>query len=59
MWRQVRGTVQLLGTSDEVDFLHADKHQNFLQVDTIFFDWLGQVCPKYMGIIFTISQGRS
>ena len=21
--------------SDEVDFLHADKHQSFLQVDTI------------------------
>ena len=23
--------------SDEVDFLHADKHQNILQVDTTFF----------------------
>ena len=23
--------------SDEVNFLHADKHQSFLQVDTIFF----------------------
>ena len=22
---------------DEVDILHADKHQSFLQVDTIFF----------------------
>ena len=23
--------------SDEVDFLHADKHLNFLQADTAFF----------------------
>ena len=23
--------------SDEVDFLHTDKHKSFLQVDTIFF----------------------
>ena len=27
--------------SDESDFLHADKHQRFLQVDTIFFVWFG------------------
>ena len=33
--------------SDEVDCLHADKHQSFLQVDTIFFDGFGQACPKY------------
>ena len=25
------------GSDDEVDFLHADKHQNFLQVNTTFF----------------------
>ena len=33
---------------DEVYFLHSDKHQSFLQVDTIFFDGLGQPCPKYL-----------
>ena len=33
--------------SDEVDFLHADKHQSFLQTDTIFFDKFGQAFPKY------------
>ena len=25
----------------------ADKHQSFLQVDTIIFDGFGQACPKY------------
>ena len=34
---------------DEVDFSHDDKHQNFLQVDTIFFDVFGQACTKYPG----------
>ena len=29
--------------SDEVDFLHADKHQNFLKGFYVF----GQVCVKY------------
>ena len=24
--------------SDEVDFLHADKHESFLQIDTMIFD---------------------
>ena len=33
--------------SDEVDFLHSDKHQSFLKIDAIFFDWFGQTCPKY------------
>ena len=28
--------------SDEVDFLHADKHESFLQVDTMIFDGNGQ-----------------
>ena len=27
---------------DEVDFLHADKHQSFLQGDTIIIDGLDQ-----------------
>ena len=31
---------------DEVDFL-PDKHQRFLQVDTIILDVCGQACPNY------------
>ena len=40
--------------SVEVDFVRADKHQSFLQVDTIFSDAFDQACPKYLGK-FTIS----
>ena len=32
---------------DEVDFLHADKHQTFLQVDPINLDGPGQECRNY------------
>ena len=32
---------------DQVDFLHVDKHQSFLQVDNIDFGGRGQVCSKY------------
>ena len=32
----------------EVDFLPADKHQRFLQVDTTIFGLRGQVCPNYL-----------
>ena len=32
---------------DEADVLHADKHQTFLQVDTINLGGYGQVCPSY------------
>ena len=32
---------------NEVDFLHAEKHQTFLQVDTINFGGHGQSCTKY------------
>ena len=32
---------------DEVDFLPADKHESFLQVDSITFGVLSQTCPKY------------
>ena len=28
--------------SDEVDFLHADKQESFLQIDTMIFDEDGQ-----------------
>ena len=31
----------------ELDFMHADKHQIFLQVETISFVGHGQSCPKY------------
>ena len=31
----------------ELDFMHADKHQIFLQVETISFIGHGQSCPKY------------
>ena len=49
--------------SDEVDFLHSDKHESFLQIDImiIFVDrqafpkfWRQQVCN-----VFTISQKTS
>ena len=33
--------------SDEVDFLHAYKHQSFLQVHIIYFDRFGQKNQKY------------
>ena len=33
--------------SDEVDFLHADKHQGFLQVGNIFFGWFNPAWPKW------------
>ena len=32
--------------SDEVDFLHADKHQNFLQVEKHLFYGLSQAFRK-------------
>ena len=33
--------------TDEVDFLHADKHGNFLQIDTMIFEVGGQAFPKF------------
>ena len=45
---------------DEVDFLHADKHQTFLQLDSIDLDGHSQACPNYpkqqVCKIFDISQ---
>ena len=32
--------------SDEVDFLHADKNESRLQIDTKIFDGGGQAFPK-------------
>ena len=34
--------------SDEADFLHADKDESFLQIDTMIFDEYGQVFPKFL-----------
>ena len=33
--------------SDEVDFLHADKHESFLLIDTLIFDGDAQASPKF------------
>ena len=32
---------------DEVGFLPADKHQRFLQINTIILDVCGQACLSY------------
>ena len=32
---------------DEVDFLHADRRQTFMQVDPINLAGHGQACPSY------------
>ena len=32
---------------NEVEFLLADKHQRFLQIDTIVLGVSGQACPDY------------
>ena len=48
--------------SDEVDFMHADQHESFLQIDTIVFDGDGQAFPEFLKQqvcnVFTISQKR-
>ena len=33
--------------SDEVDFLYADKHESFVQIDSMIFDGDGQAFPKF------------
>ena len=33
--------------NDKVDILLVDKHQGFLQIDTIILDLRGQICPNY------------
>ena len=33
--------------SDEVNFLHADKHDNFLKVGTMIIDGDDQAFPKF------------
>ena len=32
--------------SDEVDFLHSDKHESFLHTDTVVFDGDGEAFPN-------------
>ena len=33
--------------NDEADFLSADKHQRFLQIDTVILGMCDQECPNY------------
>ena len=35
----------LLFVSDEVDFVQVDKHESFVQIDTMTFDGDGQAFP--------------
>ena len=44
---QIAGFFKVLYLKKDVDFLHVDKHQGFLQVDNIDFGERGQVCSKY------------
>ena len=47
---------------NEVDFLPAEKHNNFLEVHSIILRMYSQKCPKYLMQqvynIFAISQGK-
>ena len=45
--------------SDEVDFLHADKHESLLQIDIMILMGGGQAFPKFPNRKFAISQKRS
>ena len=44
---------------DKVSFLHADKYESFLQIDTLIFDGHGQAFPEFRKLqvcsVFTIS----
>ena len=47
---------------DEIDFLHADKHESFLQIDVMIFDGDVQAFPKSQNskcAKSSISQKRS
>ena len=48
---------------DVVDFLLADEHESFLQIDTMIFDGDDQAFPKFPKLqvcnVFTISQKKS
>ena len=47
---------------DEVDFLPADRHESFLQVDSITLGVRSQACPnnpkQQVYNVFAISQGK-
>ena len=46
---------------NQVDFLPADKHESFLQVDSITLSLHSQACPKYpkqVYNVFGISQRK-
>ena len=51
-------SMQYLQTNiwDELDFLPADKHKSFLQVDSMGL--CSQACPKYPNNKFAVSQGK-
>ena len=48
--------------SDEVDFLHAHKHESFQQIDTLIFDGDGEAFPKFPKYqvcnVFSISKEK-
>ena len=48
--------------SGEVGFLHAEKHESFLQIDNMIFDRDDQALPKFsrkqVCNVFTISQKK-
>ena len=41
--------------SDEIDFLHADKHESFLQIDSMIFDGDGSPFLKFLNSKFAMS----
>ena len=45
--RHAQNTQSKKNMKDEVDFVHADKRQRFLQVDTIILGVCGKACPNY------------
>ena len=40
--------------SDEIDFLHADKHESFLQIDSMIFDGDGSPFLKFLNSKFAM-----
>ena len=42
------GNIFRKARGDEVDFLPADKHESFFEVNSIFLGVRSQACPKYL-----------
>ena len=42
----IKETYNNFGLSDEVDILHADEHESFLQIDSLIFDGDGNTFAK-------------